>query len=483
MHSAIWSITQQLVRQGLAAAFMVVIAKRLAPAEFGVLSIATIWTAFLGLFLDLGFASALVQRKEITTTHMASVLAVNVASGTILTLLSIGASWPVSWLMNAPSAQPVIAVLSLGFLVTAMGSVQNALAQRELRFKALAYRDFTASSISAVVGIIMAVQGFGVWSLVANSMLGNFLGTLLIWRLSPHRFSILQASLASAKELWIFGSRMLGYSVLKHITRNTDSIVIGMLFGPEKLGLYSFAQRVTFSPLKGIQAGLGSFLFPKAAKIQDDPSRLADLYVLSFKLLNYLLIPIAIGLLTIGSRLIPQVFGKQWEAAMPIIALLSGILFMQAACIPLGELMKATNRPEWLFRWTIFLTILTTSALFLGSYFGFEGTILAFSSSYILTAPVVAWIANQITRLRWSDFLVRTQFHFMWALITSLATAVVWFYSSGNFLAASLAVSAILIVAAFIAYQFDPDLRKIAALLPFKSPVMKMMRRVAPGFK
>jgi O-antigen/teichoic acid export membrane protein len=224
MHSALWAISQQLIRQGLAAGFMVVLANRISPAELGIIGIANIWNTFLVLFLELGFGAALVQRKEITSRHIASVFALNLACGAGLMLLSMALSGPVSIGMKAPAAQPVIMALSVSFLITAVASVQNSLAMRELRFKTLTLRDFSANSIAAAVGIIMAVQGYGVWAVVANSLLVNLLGALFIWRVTPHRIHLRDAEWKAIQDLWAFGSKVFGYSLLKHILRNTDSI-------------------------------------------------------------------------------------------------------------------------------------------------------------------------------------------------------------------------------------------------------------------
>ena len=409
MHNALWSITQQVLRQGLYGVFFIIVSRRITSAEMGLLGIATLTTAFLGLFLDLGFAQALVQKKEITPGHISSVFALNVASGLILTILGFLASWPLSHQTGMPDAQPIIAALSFVFLVTALSSVQTALAQREMKFKTLAYRDFFASVVSASVGIIAAICGWGVWSIVVQNIVHSTMSTIFLWRVAPLKLSIREVRMVHIAELWSFGGHIFLYSIFKYFTRNLDSWLVGLLFGPQNLGLYQFAMRFTFGPIRALQGGLGSFLFPKASRIQAEETKLRALYLKAYNLLNYLLIGYAIGLLTLGPILIPLVFGPQWRPCIPLIYFTTVILVVYPAAVPLGEMLKACNRPNWLVAWAIFSAATNCLGLYVGSWFGFEKAVLAYSMTCVLSAPVLAWLVHETIGLKLTDFVSRVK--------------------------------------------------------------------------
>ncbi len=409
MHNAIWSITQQLLRQGLYGAFFIVVSRRIGAAEMGLLGIATLTTAFLGLFLDLGFAQALVQKKEVSRGHVSSVFALNMLTGVLLTVIGFFASWPISRQMGMPQAQPIIATLSFVFLLTALSSVQAALAQREMKFKTLAYRDFFASVISCSVGIVAAIYGFGVWSIVVQNVLHNTLSTLFLWKVAPLSLSVKEVKMEHIRELWTFGGHIFLYSLFKYFTRNLDTWLVGLLFGTQSLGLYQFTLRFTFGPIRALQAGLGSFLFPKASRIQTDEAKLRALYLKAYNLLNYLLLGYAIGLVTLGPILIPLVFGQQWRPCIPLIYFTAAILVVHPGAVPLGEMLKARNRPKWLVVWAVFSAAANCLALYLGSWFGFEKAVLCYSMSFVVTAPALAWMVRESIGLKLVEFISRVR--------------------------------------------------------------------------
>ena len=326
-------------------------------------------------------------------------------------------------------------------------------------------RDFAANSIAAAVGIILAVQGFGIWAVVANSLLVNLLNGIFIWRVTPHRIDLRRAEWKAVRELWDFGSKIFGYTLLKHILRNTDSVLIGAMFGPEKLGLYNFAQRVTMAPTKGIQAGIATFLFPKASKLQDDPDGLKELYLLAYKSLNYLLLVFSFVMVTSGVEILPLVFGKQWAEAIPLVRILILVLLLGPALAPLGELMKATNRPGWLFNWALFLSGATTAGLAAGLWFGFTGSVVGLVASHVLTLPAVIWMVRRITLLTASEFWARLRVSYLLSIFVGAAHYVVWWRWQGNVPILASAGAALAAVHIGAAYFLDTDVKRIRRML------------------
>lgn len=328
-------------------------------------------------------------------------------TGVLLTVIGFFASWPISHQVGMPQAQPIIATLSFVFLLTALSSVQAALAQREMKFKTLAYRDFFASVISCSVGIVAAIYGFGVWSIVVQNLLHNTLSTMFLWKVAPLKLSVNEVRMEHVRELWAFGGHIFLYSLFKYFTRNLDTWLVGILFGPQSLGLYQFTLRFTFGPIRALQAGLGSFLFPKASRIQTDETKLRALYLKSYNLLNYLLLGYAVGLVTLGPILIPLVFGEQWKGCIPLVYCTAAILVIHPGAVPLGEMLKACNRPKWLVAWAIFSAAANCLGLYAGSWFGFRNAVLAYSLSFVAISPALAWMVRESIGLRLASFMTR----------------------------------------------------------------------------
>lgn len=458
MHSALWSIFQQLIRQAFVATFIFVLARRVTPFEFGLVGIANIWNNFLTLFLELGFCALLVQRKVITPAHIAAGFLLNIVFGAGLMLATMIFSAPISALMKAPEAQPILFTVSISFLVTGVVSLPIALAQRAFRFKELALRDCTAQSIAAAIGIVLAIAGYGVWAVVANSLLVNLIFLALTWTLSAERVELRALTRDALREVWSFGSKVFGSTGLKYFFRSADSILIGILFGPEKLGLYNFAQRVTAAPTKAIQFGLASYLFPKASEVQDNTVELKEIFILAYKVLNYLLLTFSILLATVGADLLIFFFGPQWQPAIKLIRVLLFIQLLAPAVVPISELMKAVNRPNWLLGWSILVTALTLGSLVLGSRFSFEASSLALAASWFLTIPILARITSRITKLTAQEFWKRIRLSYL----LPLATAAILLGVYNLNIRLMIPLACIIVVAeATLAFLLDKDLREL----------------------
>lgn len=465
MHGAVWAILQQLIRQALVAGFIFVIVRRVSPAELGLIGIANIWNMFLYLFLELGFAAGLVQRKEIAPAQVAAAFLLNVAAGTLLMLLSVLFSGPISHLMNAPQAQPVIATVSISFLLSALASTQIALAQRELKFKAIALRDTAANSIAAAIGIVLALLDFGVWAVVANNLLLNLFLAAFVWRLTPMRIRPMQATRASFAEVWPYGSRVFAYSALKRLLASADSLLVGFFFGPEKLGLYNFAQRVTAAPTKAIQFGLATFLFPKASRLQDTPENLKDLFLRSFKILNYMILLFSALLCTAGVELLLKIVGRQWEPAVEVIRILVFLQLLGPVLVPLPEMLKATNRPHWLLNWTLLQTCLSAAAVGFSSRFGFRMAIIVMVAANWLLLPLLIWMTRQILQLSLIEFWRKIRLSYALSAITGALLFVVWSRYQGH-QAILIAVSTLIgLLHLVIAHWLDPDLQHLRKAL------------------
>jgi len=461
---------------------MLVLVNRITPFELGLVGVVTIWNSFLGLFLELGLGAALVQRRKITDGHIASMMAINLITGTILTIISMALSWPLALLIGLQSAQPFIFILALGFFINSIATTQVALAQREMRFRDLAIRDAVAGSIATVLGVILAVKGFGVWSLVANTLTLNVLGMIMIWRLTPYRINLRAANISDAKELWNFGSSIFLYSIFKHILRNSDGLIIGALFGPEKLGIYNIAQQITFAPTRGIQAGITSFLFPKASRADGNERLLKSGYVVCYKALNYIVFFYGFLLITFGVTMLPKVIGSQWNQATNVVIILAVATFTFPAMAPLGEIMKAKGQPNWLLRWGIFFTSINAIALATGKMWGFFGAVAAYSASHFFAVIVALRVAKILMGLEFRELLSQTG-HIYISLIFSLtlSAAVIALLKHSPFQLA--AVLLVIILAEIVAiFYLDRDVRRYLAALS-NIPIGKYIQQRFIAFK
>lgn len=398
-----WAVAQQAGRQSANYVVFLLLALLLTPRDFGVVSLAASWIAFLSVFGELGFGAALVQRAKLEPGHLSTTFALNLVAGALLTGLGVFTAAPLARFFHTPDAAPVFVVLSLGFLLNAPGLSQAALAQRELRFRDLAVRDTAAAVVGGVVGIGLALMGWGVWSLVAQTLTTTATGTVLLWRLSPWRPRRSEVSWARARELWGYSSKIFWFSVFKYFAQNGDRLLVGYLAGPVALGVYAFAFRLVVSPVATLSGAIGNYLFPRFARLQQDRAAVSAVYLRATGALQTAVLPLLALAAVIAPLAVPLLFGARWADAAVLIQLFAFVAGAQLVISPVGQLMKALDRPGWLFAWSVFFTALTLGLIAVGSRSGLPGIGAGLLAAHLVGVVVASRISIRLLGFRWRD--------------------------------------------------------------------------------
>ncbi|HWN19656.1 MAG TPA: lipopolysaccharide biosynthesis protein [Gemmatimonadales bacterium] len=391
-----WSIVQPVGRQGTNYIVFVVLALRLSPEHFGIVALATSWIAAVSVFAELGFGAALVQRKEVTPAHLSTTFAINTTLGAALTAAGIALAGPLTRFYDVPASRVVFQMLSLSFLLNAVSVTQMALAQRDLRFRDLAVRDMGASVVGGVIGIVLALMGFGVWSLVAQVLLTALVGAVILWHISPWRPRLADVSADSVRELWPYSSRVFGFNLFKYFSQNLDKLLIGYLAGPATLGLYTFAYRMVVYPVATLSGALGNYFFVSFSRMQHDLGRVRGMYFRTGRAQAALLLPALAAIAAAAPSAVPLVFGREWSAAIPFVQVFCVVAAAQALMGPVGQLMKSLDRPGWMLNWSVGFTALVLIGIAGGSNWGPIGIASGVALAYTVGLGICAFLAARL---------------------------------------------------------------------------------------
>jgi PST family polysaccharide transporter len=392
----IWSIVQQIGGQVATMIVYFALAALLPPRDFGLVGMAGAWLAVLNTFCEVGFGAALIQREQVRPEHLSSTFAVNLVVGAALTLLGIALSYPAARFFSTPDLQPVMAVLSLAFLMRSVGLTQVALAQRELRFRALAVRDVSANVLGGAVGLALAFAGYGVWSLVGMTLVNGLVATLMVWRLGRWRPRLSEISPEAVAELWPYSSRMLGFNLFKAFAQNVDRMIIGRLLGVHALGVYVFASKSVIYPVTTFVGALGAYLFPRIARLQSDAVRIKAIYRAVLIAVLNVICPVLAAVVALAPAVVP-VLGEQWKESVPLIQILAIAALAQAIISPVGQVMKGLGRPGWLVAWSLGFTLVTALALGIGAAGGLRSASAAYVAAHVLALPTSLLIGWRLT--------------------------------------------------------------------------------------
>ncbi|MEJ2558700.1 MAG: lipopolysaccharide biosynthesis protein [Anaerolineae bacterium] len=342
----VWSIIQKWGRAAISTATFMALARLLSPDAFGLVALASVFTAFVEIFLDQGFSAAIVQRADLEREHLDTAFWITVLGGGLLTVGGIAASGLVAALFAEPRLAPILMWLSLSFVLSALSSTQSAILQRELAFKSLAARSLAATTVGGVAGISMAIAGFGVWSLVGQNLANGLAGAIVLWRASDWRPGF-NLSRQHYKELFSFGVSVVGNNILKVLVRRSDDFLIGYFLGPTLLGYYTIGYRLLLVIIRLVTGIINAVAFPTFSRLQRDPKRMLRAFYNVTQYTSLLAFPVFSGLAALAPELVPALFGEKWAPSIPVMQVLALIGILQSVLFFNGSVMRASGKPSW----------------------------------------------------------------------------------------------------------------------------------------
>jgi O-antigen/teichoic acid export membrane protein len=386
-----WKVVSQLYGLVWQTAVAITLARLLAPEDFGLAAMVIVFAAIVPVFSDLALGSALVQRRELSEADRSTVFWVSTAVGAGFTVLGIALSWPLAAFYGAPEVQPLLAALSLAFVVTALGTTQRALLTREMNFKSLELRLMLGNFVAGVAGIVLAATGFGAWAIIGQQIILAVVSTFLLWRFSTWRPRLV-FSTESFRSLAGFGLNVLGTRVLFYGNRNADNILIGRVLGAGPLGVYALAYNIMLAPLGRIGWPIGEVLYPAFSRLQDEPERTAQAWVRINRLVGALTVPAMLGLIVVAPEFVTVVLGERWRDAEPVIRLLAWVGLLQSLGTLNSAILRARDRTGTLLRYAAVAFVASLVGFVVGIEWGVVGVAAGYAIASTFVEPLYAWL-------------------------------------------------------------------------------------------
>lgn len=277
VRSAKWNFVERIVSQGIQFLLGLLMARLLLPSDYGAVGMLAIFFAISQTFIDSGFSSALIRKKEPTEQDFCTVFFFNFAiSIVVYVILYFIAPW-VAFFFKLEILCPVLRVQSVTLIVNAIMAVQVAMLNIRLDFKSLALRNIIATLISGICGVVLAYFGYGIWALVFQQIIAAVVNLIFICAVCKW-FPKVKFNKQSFKELGAFGSRLLASGLLHTLYSNMTTFAIGKFYSPKELGFYTRGIHFAHVPNNAINGVLQTVTYPILARIQDDKSRLLYVY-------------------------------------------------------------------------------------------------------------------------------------------------------------------------------------------------------------
>jgi O-antigen/teichoic acid export membrane protein len=396
----LWSFIDSFASQGVQFIVGVILARLLSPREFGLIGMLTIFIAVSQSFIDSGFTSALIRRKNCTQDDYATVFYFNIIVSLVLYLLLFLLSGAISSFFNEPQLKSLIQVLGIGLIFNSLAIIQRTILTKELNFK-LQMRVSVFSSLgSGILAVFMAFQGFGVWSLVALTLSRFGFTSFFLWVWSKWK-PIWVFSRKSFNELFSFGSKLLVSGLIDTIYRNVYNLIIGKYFSAVELGFYSQADQFQSLPSQNLNGIITRVSYPVLSSIQNDNSQLRSAYKKLIKSTMLITFVLMLGLCAVAKPLILTLIGEKWLPAVIYLQLLCFVgMFYPLHALNLN-MLQVQGRSDLFLRLEIIKKIIAIPAIVIGIFFGIKIMILG-----MLVNTLIAYYLNSF----WSGKLIGYSF-------------------------------------------------------------------------
>ncbi len=316
-----WSFLERFGQQGIQFIISIILARMLLPEQFGLIAMLAIFMAIAQSFINSGFGQALIQKQDATHIDECSIFYFNILVGFLSAgLLCLSAPW-IAGFYNQPLLVPLTYILSLNMIINAFGLVQTTLLTKHIDFKTQLKVSVMATVISGTIGVTMAFNGFGVWSLVVQSLGNNLFRTIFLWFFNTWRPSLV-FSINSLRGMFTFGSKLLCSGLIATIFDNIYLIVIGKIFSAADLGFYSRAKRFQQLPVMNISTAVARVTFPVFSSMQGDKARLKLGVRKALLMLAMVNFPMMIGLAVVARPLVLVLLTDKWLPCVPYLQLL-----------------------------------------------------------------------------------------------------------------------------------------------------------------
>ena len=401
--SVIWSSFGSSGSQLLRFGASVMLARLLEPADYGVMAIATMLLLYGRRVSEFGFAAALIRNKAATEKHFNSVFCVNLALyAAMVVAVNAVAPYASDFFAN-DNVESVLRLMSVNFLLTSVTSVTLAKLKKEFKFREFWLVALYSSFVGLGTAIILALAGFGVWSLVVGELattLTEIVGSVWFTGWVPR----IRYSHSAMKDTFSFGAWFFVKSQLEYLSENADLFIIGRFFGAHTLGFYERALRLMWMPRKQISRPINTILYSAFSEIQDNPEKLREVYRKAMLPLTLVIYPLLAGLGIVAPYFAVALYGPQWAGIVAPLQILIFAGAFQANNGMLSSLIVANNYVRLHVRQQLIGLLVLGTGCAIGVQFGVEGIAGAIVLHSIVMMLIFFQLTTSITPLRWSDF-------------------------------------------------------------------------------
>lgn len=316
----IWRLAERFGAQGVSFIVSIVLARLLAPSDYGLIAMATVFTNILSVFVDSSMANALIQKKDADDLDFSTVFYFNIVMSVSIYLIVFFTAPLIAKFYNNSELTLLIRVLSISLLIYGVKSIQQAYVSKHMIFKRFFFATLGGTLFSAVLGIALAYLGAGVWALAAQQLSNAIIDTIVLWFTVKWRPKWM-FSFKRLKGLFSFGWKLLVSALVDTVYNNLRSLIIGKKYSSEDLAFYNKAKNFPSIIITNVNSSIDSVLLPTMSSVQDNRESVKMITRRAMKTSTYVMAPLLMGLAFCGKPLISLLLTDKWLPSYPYMVI------------------------------------------------------------------------------------------------------------------------------------------------------------------
>lgn len=321
--NVLWGFGEKICAQLVSFIVSIIIARILLPKDYGTIALVLIFLDILQIFVDSGLGNALIQKKDADDLDFSTVFIFNLVFCIVLYICIFYLSPLISKFYNNIELTKIVRILSISILISGIKNIQYSYVSKKFLFKKFFFATIIGTIIAAIVGIVMAYRGYGVWALVAQQLTNNAIDTIILWFTVKWRPKFL-FSITRLKNLYSYGWKIFLTALINCIYNKLREMLIGKLYSSEDLAFYNRGYSLSYLIVSNVDGSISNVMLPAMADVQDDLERIRKIMVKLLEVTTYILVPCLIGVAAIAPNLIKVLLTDKWINCVP---------FLQVFCI------------------------------------------------------------------------------------------------------------------------------------------------------
>lgn len=391
-----WNAIERFSTQGIQFVLTIVIARILSPDDYGLVAMLGIFMAIAQTFIDSGFSNALIQKQNRTEADCCTMFYFNIVVSVSIYILLFFSAPLIARFYNQPELVRITRIVGISLITNSLGSIQVARFTIELDFKKLAFASFASVGVSGSLGVWMACHGWGVWTLVFQSLLGSITWVATLW-LEAKWFPKKAFSWDSFHGLFSFGSKILFSGLLHTLYTNLYSLVVGRCFNASTLGYFNRAFTLGQFPAQNFGNIVQKVLYPIQCRYQNDNERFDQILIYYLRISAFVLFPLMIGFAVLATPVVTLLLSEKWLPMVPLLRIMC-ISMMWLPIMQVNvQVLDAKGRSDYRLKAEIIKKILAICILFSALPWGIEALCMGMLAYSLVDMAVCISYSRRVT--------------------------------------------------------------------------------------